>query len=121
MCRARICEEGVLVTTGPVSTAKASSFLNCPGGTGVVVSVTGTGCRCSQVVGQFRRAGTARPATRPRPAPVAGLRSGQPPAGAEGPELQVRLGQPSAAFRPRVREHRGGGQVLGPPGPGEFV
>ena len=38
-----------------------------------------------------------RPARRPRPAPVAGLRSGQPPAGAQGPDLQVRLGQPPAA------------------------
>ncbi len=38
-----------------------------------------------------------------------------------GPELQVRLGQPAAAFRPRVGQHRGGVQVLDPPGPGEFV
>jgi hypothetical protein len=43
------------------------------------------------------------------------------PAGAEGPELQVRLGQPPAALRPRVGQHRGGGQVTGPPGPGELV
>jgi hypothetical protein len=47
----------------PVSTATASSFLNCPGvrcGKGVVVSVAGTGCRCSRVVGWSRRAGTVR-------------------------------------------------------------
>src|SRR5713226_3018187 len=42
-------------------------------------------------------------------------------AGAEGPELQVRLGQPPAAFRPRAGQHRGGAQVLDPPGPGELV
>jgi hypothetical protein len=31
------------------------------------------------------------------------------------------LGQPLAAFGPRVGQHRGGGQVLDPPGPGELV
>jgi hypothetical protein len=39
---------------------------------------------------------------------------------ASGPELQVRLGQPPAAFRLPVREHRGGLQVLDTPGAGEF-
>lgn len=37
------------------------------------VQVAGTGCRCSPAAGWSRRAGTARPATRPRPAPVAGV------------------------------------------------
>jgi len=41
--------------------------------------------------------------------------------GAEGPELQVRLGQPPAALRPRAGQHRGGVQVPGPPGPGQLV
>ena len=39
---------------GPVSTAKASSFLNSPGvrgGTGAVVSAAGTDCRCSRAAG----------------------------------------------------------------------
>src|SRR5260370_740021 len=57
----------------------------------------------------------------PGPLQLRGRGSGQPPSGAEGPELQVRLGQPPAAFRPRVGQHRGGVQVLGPPGPGEVV
>ena len=33
----------------------------------------------------------------------------------------LRLGQPPTAFRPPAGQHRGGVQVLGPPGPGEFV
>jgi hypothetical protein len=44
-----------------------------------------------------------------------------PPVGAEGSEFQVRLGQPPAAFRLRVRQHRSGVQALDPPGPGELV
>jgi hypothetical protein len=40
---------------------------------------------------------------------------------AEGPELKVRLGQPLAAFGPRVGQHRGGVQILDPAGPGELI
>jgi len=57
----------------------------------------------------------------PGPLQLWGRGGGQPPPGAEGPELQVRLGQPTAAFGPRVGQHRGGGQVRDPPGPGELV
>ena len=45
----------------------------------------------------------------------------EPPPGTEGPELQVLPGWPPTAFRLRDGQHRGGGQVLDPPGPGELV
>jgi hypothetical protein len=35
-------------SNGPVSTATASSFLNCPG---VRCGTAGTGCRCSRAIG----------------------------------------------------------------------
>jgi hypothetical protein len=55
-----------------------------------------------------------------RPAQVAaGKRAAA--AGAEGPELQARPGQPPAAFRPRVGQYRGIAEVLSPPGPAELV
>jgi hypothetical protein len=55
-------------------------------------------------------------------APAAGFMSGQSLAGAEGPELQVRLRQPPRRRSARrIGQHRGGVQVLDPPGPGEFV
>jgi len=44
-----------------------------------------------------------------------------PPPDTEVPGFRVRLGQPPTAFGPRVRQHRGGGQVLDPPGPGKLV
>jgi len=37
------------------------------------------------------------------------------------PSLTSRLGQPPAALRTPVGQHRGGVQVLDPPGPGELV
>ena len=90
-----------------------------------LVSVVGTGCRCSRVVGQFRSAGIARPARRPRPAPVAGSRKraaagGYRRPGTPGPARPA-AGGPPTAFRPRAGQHRGGGQVPGPPNPGELV
>src|SRR5580692_8655366 len=99
---------------GPVSTATASSFLNGPGvrgGTGWplafperVVGVAGPLADLAALV-PFGLPGV------PGPLQLRGRGSGQPTAGAEGPELQVRLGQPPAAFGPRVGQHRGGGPV----------
>ncbi len=110
---------------GPVSTAKASSFLNCPGGAVArgalawperVVGVAGPLADLASLVS------LGLPGV-PGPLQLRGRGSGQPPSGAEGPELQVRLGQPPTAFGPRVGQHRSGVQVLDldPPGPGEFV
>jgi len=110
---------------GPVSTARASSFLNSPGvrcGTGVVVSVAGTGCRCSRAAGQSRRAGIARPARRPRPAPAAGLRKRAAAVGCRRPGTPGPARPAAGGVRPaRVGQHRGCVQVLDPPDPGEFV
>src|ERR1019366_9686407 len=94
---------------GPVSTARASSFLNCPGG---------AVARGWSLAWPERVAGVAGPLADlaalvslglpgvPGPLQVRGRGSGQPPSGAEGPELQVRLGQPPAAFGPRGRGDR---------------
>src|SRR5260370_21851356 len=57
----------------------------------------------------------------PGPLQLRGRGSGQPPSGAEGPELQVRLGQPPAAFRPRVRPPRGQVPDLRPPAAGRVL
>jgi|HubBroStandDraft_2_1064218.scaffolds.fasta_scaffold14485_4 hypothetical protein len=102
-----------------VSTATASSFLNAA--RGLVVSVAGTGCRCSPAAGRSRRAGTARPARRPRSAPAAGSRRRVIPCGRRRP------GTPGSA-----RPAAGGAPPTGrgaprrcpgprPPSPGEFV
>src|SRR6266567_2978064 len=89
----------------------ASSFLNCPGvrsGTGVVVSVAE---RVAGVAGPLADLAALVPPGLPGvpgPLQLRGRGSGQPPSDAEGPELQVRLGQPPAAFGPRVGQNRGG-------------
>jgi hypothetical protein len=107
-----------------MSTATAFSFLNGPG------------VRCGMgwpSAGPERVVGVAGPLGDlaalvslglpgiPGPLQLRGRGSGQPPPGAEGPELQVRLGQPPAALRPPVGQHRGSIQVPDPPGPGELV
>jgi hypothetical protein len=100
----------------------ASSFLNCPGGAVARGwSLAWPGCRCGRVVGQFTALVSLGLPGVPGRLQLRGRGSGQSPSGAEGPELQVRLGQPPTAFCPRVREHRGGIQVLDRPGLGEFV
>src|SRR6266851_7613107 len=110
--------------SGPVSTATASSFLNCPGvrcGTGWSLAWPE---RVAGVAGPLADlAALVSPGLPgvPGPRQLRGRGGGQPRSGAEGPELQVRLGEPPAAFRPPVGRHRGGVQVLDPPGPGEFV
>src|SRR6266516_5605504 len=97
----------------------ASSFLNCPGvrsGTGVAVSVAE---RVAGVAGPLADLAALVPPDLPGvpgPLQLRGRGGGQPPAGAEGPGLQVRPGQPPAAFRPRAGQYRGGAQVPGPPG-----
>ena len=71
-----------------VSTATASSSLNCPGvrgGTGLVVSVAGTGYRRLQPAGCSHRAGTVRLGRRPRPAPAAGSMRRAIPCGSRRP------------------------------------
>jgi hypothetical protein len=97
---------------GSVSTATASSFLNCPG------VRCGTGW---SLAWPERVAGAAGPPTDlaapvspglpgvPGPLQLRGRGSGQPPSGAEGPELQVRPGQPPAAFGPRADSTSGAG------------
>jgi len=90
-----------------VSTATASSFLNV--GTRAVVSVAGTGCRYSPAAGRSRRAGTVRPARRPRPAPVAGRGGGQIPCGRRRPGTPG----PARASRRRRSARRSGSTDAG--------
>jgi hypothetical protein len=49
------------------------------------------------------------------------LRKQAAAAGRRRPGTPGRVGEPPAAFRPWVGQHRGGVQVLDPPGPGELV
>ena len=51
----------------------------------------------------------------PGPLQLRGRGGGQPPPGAEGPELQVRLGHAPPAFGAPARQHRSGGEVVDPP------
>ena len=80
--------------------------------------MAGTGCQCIPAAGRSRRAGIARPATRPRPAPVAGVEeAGNPPCGRRKP------GTPGPARPARRRSARGSGSTTAmsrswPAGPG---
>jgi len=94
---------------GPVSTAVASSFLNGPGAlrSGRPLArperVTGVAGPLADLAALVS---PSLPGI-PGPLQVRDWGSGQPPPGAEGPELQVRPGQPPAAMRSRIAATRG--------------
>ena len=107
-----------------VSTATASSFLNCPG----VRCGTGGRQRGRNGLSVYaarwwsHRAGTVRLGRRPRPAPVAGSMRRAIPRGCRRPGTPGRARPAAGGVRPAGRAAPlGGGQVLGPPGAGEFV